>query len=188
MARVALTIGHAGRPSKAGDRGAAFGGREEVEVAARYVLAMDQELRRLGVECLPLMGGGYAEHWALADGWGADVYLNCHVNAGGGDYAAIFFDHRSAKGAALARAVAGEMTRALPWAARDIACRPDTNGAPRDGDFSEAFATIAGVRAVALCLEPYFLDGPRRLAFLGQLDSVGQAVARGIAAWLGERS
>jgi hypothetical protein len=54
---------------------------------------------------------------------------------------------------------------------------------PRDADYSEAFGTIAGVRAVALCLEPYFLDGPRRGEFLARLDEVGAAVARGIDGW-----
>ncbi len=58
----------------------------------------------------------------------------------------------------------------------------DTNGVPRDADSSEAFGTIAGVRAVALCLEPYFLDGPRR-EFLARLDEVGAATARGIDGW-----
>ncbi len=187
MTRVVLTIGHAGRPNKAGDRGAAFGGREEVEVTARYVLAMDQELRRLGVECLPLMGGGYAEHWAQANNWGAHAYLNCHVNAGGGDYGAVFYDHRSVKGAALAEAIAAKSRTMLPWPWKALACRPDTNGVPRDGDFAEAFSCISGVQAPAICLEPYFIDGPMREGFVGMLDQTGWAVARGIAAWLGAR-
>jgi N-acetylmuramoyl-L-alanine amidase len=180
---VAATIGHAGRPGRWADRGAAFNGVEEASVVRRYTDALDQALRRRGHDCLLLSDGAYAEQWARADGYGAAVYLNCHVNAGGGDRGLILFDHRSNRGQSLARAVAGEMTRALPWTVQDLACRPDTNGLPRDADFSEAFATIAGVRAVALCLEPYFLDGPRRLAFLDQLALVGEAIASGLHEW-----
>ncbi len=180
---VAATIGHAGRPSRLADRGAVFEGVEETSAVRRYTDALDQELRRLGHGCVLLSDGEYRDQWARADGLGAGVYLNCHVNAGGGDRGLVLHDHRSARGRALAEGVAGELGRALGWRCEARACRPDSNGVPRDADFSEAFGTIAGVRAVALCLEPYFLDGPRRGEFLARLDEVGAAVARGIDGW-----
>jgi hypothetical protein len=180
---VAATIGHAGRPSRWADRGAAFEGVEEASVVRRYLDAMDHELRRLGHSVVLLGDGEYADQWARADGYGAGVYINAHVNAGKGDRGLVFFDHRSLRGKALAEALAGELSKALPWPTEARACRPDTNGVPRDGDFSEAFSCIRGVKAPAVCLEPYFLDGPRRADFLSRLPDVGSAVANGIAGW-----
>ena len=115
---------------------------------------------------------------------GADAYLNLHVNAGGGDRGHAFYDHRSTRGRALAEAVCASLGAAMGWPCSALACRPATNGVPRDGDYAEAFSTIRGVQAPALCLEPYFIDGPRSAAFVGGLEAVGVAVAAGIAGWL----
>lgn len=183
MSLIVATIGHAGRPSRWNDRGACFDGVEEVTAVRRYLGSMDAELRRLGHQVALLSDGEYREQWARADAYGAQVYLNAHVNAGAGDYGLVFYDHRSRAGLGLAEEVALALDEVVSWKVRPMACRPDTNGVPRDGDYSEAFNTIAGVKAPALCLEPYFLDGPRRRDFLAQLDAIGVALARGLAAW-----
>ena len=151
---IAATIGHAGRPSRWADRGAAFEGAEEVSAVRRYLDACDQELRRLGHTVVLLSDGEYSAQWTRADQYKASVYLNCHVNAGGGDRGELFYDHRSTRGRALAESVA-----------------------------AEAFGCISGVKAVALCVEPYFLDGPRRAWFHSNLNLIGQGLARGVDAW-----
>jgi len=181
---VAATTGHAGRLSRLRDRGAAAGGLEEVSLVRRYVDALDRELRRLGVDFLPLSDGEYSAQWARADAAGARVYLNCHVNAGGGNRGEILYDHRSPRGRALAEHVAAELDGVVPWPVYVRAARPDDDGEPRDEDYSEGYACIAGVRAVALCVEPYFIDGPQVAWFVAHLDEVGAAIARGVAAWL----
>lgn len=183
---LAATIGHAGRPSRWSDRGAAFEATEEVSVVRRYLDAFDREARALGHTVVLLSDGEYSAQWARADAYQARVYLNCHVNAGGGDRGELFYDYRSIRGRALAEVVAAELGQAVPWACRARACRPDTNGISRDGDYSEAFSCISGVKAVALCVEPYFLDGPRRAWFLDHLDLIGQGLARGVDAWTHE--
>jgi len=180
---VAATIGHAGRPSRWADRGVVFEGTEEVSVVRRYLDVADHALRGLGHTVVLLSDGEYSAQWARADQVQAGVYLNCHVNAGGGDRSELFHDHRSDRGKALAEAVVAELGQRVPWPCFARACRPDTNGIPRDGDYSEAFGCIAGVRAVALCVEPYFLDGPRRAWFLANLDVIGQGLAHGVDAW-----
>ena len=180
---VATTIGHAGRPSRWADRGAAFEGAEEVSAVRRYLDAADKELRALGHTVVLLSDGEYSAQWTRADQYKSNVYLNCHVNAGAGDRGELFYDHRSIRGKALADAVAAELGRLVPWCCFGRACRPDTNGIPRDGDYSEAFGCISGVKAVALCVEPYFIDGPRRAWFLANLDAIGRGLARGVHAW-----
>lgn len=180
---VVSTIGHIGRPARPHDRGAVYEGIEESEVVTRYVLAMDAALRRLGHTSIPLMGGSYADHWGIADSAGAHVYLQCHVNAGRGDYGLLVHDHRSTRGRALATVVAERMSTATSWRWRVAAGRPDTDGQPRDEDFTEAYSTISGVRAVALCVEPYFLDGPQRASMLDSLDDLGLALAMAVDYW-----
>ena len=180
---IAATIGHAGRPSRWDDRGAAFEGTEEVSAVRRYLDAADKELRALGHTVVLLSDGEYSSQWTRADQYQAQVYLNCHVNAGGGDRAELFHDHRSTRGQALAGSVAAELGKLVPWPCFARACRPDTNGVPRDSDYAEAFGCISGVKAVALCVEPYFIDGPRRAWFLANLTLIGQGLARGVDAW-----
>lgn len=180
---VCVTIGHAGRPGRLDDRGAVYDGIEEVTLVRGYVDELDRALRQRGHQCIVLSDGHYRDQWARADGYGADVYLNAHVNAGGGDHGLVLHDHRSTRGKALAEAVAGELAETMGWACKVKPCRPDTNGTSRDGDFAEAFGTISGVRAPALCLEPYFIDGPRRWELLGGLAAIGQAIAEGVHRW-----
>lgn len=184
---VAVTIGHAGRPSKLKDRGAVYENIEEVTLVRRYTDALDQHLRKLGHDCILLSDGPYSDQWARADAYGAQVYLNCHVNAGGGDHALLLHDHRSVRGMSLAESIVPYLSSVFGPASslkvKVAPCRPDTNGTPRDADYSEAFGTISGVRAVALCLEPYFIDGPRRAKFITELPAFGQAIAMGIDAW-----
>ena len=65
---LAATIGHAGRPSRWSDRGAAFEGSEEVSVVRRYLDAFDREARALGHTVVLLSDGEYAAQWVRAVG------------------------------------------------------------------------------------------------------------------------
>ena len=190
--KVAIDVQHGGKPGRPSDRGAVSAPHEEYQLATWYALEADRRLRALGHECLWVGAGDYAERWRRADDWQAGVYLACHVNAGGRgrDGALLFYDHRSTRGSALAQQVAAQMAPLVGWACEARACRPDTNGTPRDADYSEAFGTIAGVQAVALCLEPFFIDGAqagRRLALdadrVALCRAVGVAVAEGVHLW-----
>lgn len=183
-----VDIGHRNKRGRLGDRGALRqdpqrGPLEEATLATLYGLALDAELRRLGWDVILGGAGDYEERWHQADELHADVYLQLHVNAGGGDRGEIFYDYRSTRGQRLAELVADRLGHVVRWPCRARACRPDTNGVPRDADYAEAFSTIAGVRAVALCVEPYFVDGPQFDAFHAHLDDIGRAIAQGLAAW-----
>lgn len=186
---MVATIGHAGRRSRLADRGvvATFGGErwEETAIVRRYTDRLDFHLRELGHSCILLSDGEYREQWARADGVGADVYLACHINAGGGNRGEFFFDHRSTAGAALASAIVEAAAKELPWPCFARNCQPDTNGKARDGDYTEAYNCISGVKAVALCCEPGFIDGPHgaRLIEPEIHDAIGEAIARGIHTW-----
>lgn len=180
---IVLDAQHQGKPSHPNDRGASSGGLEEVTVTRAYVEAADHELRRLGHQVIVLSDGEYSARWARADAYGAQVYVACHADAGGGNRGEVFFDHRSHRGPALATAVATALHSALEWPVVARACHPDDDGEPRDEDYSEAYNCIQGVRAVAVLVEPGFVDGsPAHVALL-RSPAVGVALAQGIDAW-----
>lgn len=192
--RVCIDVQHRGKPDHPGDRGAHWLGVDEVDVSALYAAETCRELRRLGHTVHWLGCGTYAERWALSDARGADVYLACHLDAGlggrAGDRGLVLHDHRSTRGAALASIVAPDLAKALGWPVKAAPCRPDDDGQTRDEDYSEPFACIRGVRAVALVLEPGFLDGARGAQLWTDpalrhrtCVVIGQAVAVAIDAW-----
>lgn len=174
---IALSIDHAGKPNHPADRGAvAADGTTEVDLTRRYVAAADRELRRLGHDCIVLSDGAYADRWKRADSYRADVYVACHVDAGGGDRGTVYYDARSKRGAALAEAVASILSRTVPWPCKAAPCGPG----------SRPYTCIGGVRAVALVLEPGYLDCPVEAHLRALLDDpevIGVALARGIDAW-----
>lgn len=179
--RIGLTVGHAGRLSRINDRGASYQGIEEVSLIRQYTDALDIALRKLGHECLIFSDGQYSEQWLRVDNAKCDIYFNCHINAGKGDYGLFLYDYRSTKGPMLADAIKKSMAKFFPkYPVKVLACRADTNGVARDGDFSEAFGCINGVKAIALCLEPYFIDGPNASYFRENVELLAQAIAEGI--------
>lgn len=178
---VAMTIGHTGRPGRDfNDLGAAKGSYVEVDLVRRYVSALERAFRKLGVRSITLSDGDYKDQWARADRYGADVYLNCHMNAGGGDRGEFFYDYRSTRGKALAEGIVAALGSQFPWTNRAVACHPDTNGVPRDADYSEAYGCISGVKAPALVVEAYFLDGPDMGDFDKRMDEWALIVAGAI--------
>ena len=192
--RVALDVQHAGKPDHPGDRGAHWLGVGEADGPRAYAAEIDRERRRLGHMVHWPGGGADAERWALSDARGADVYLACHLDAGlggrAGDRGLVLHDHRSTRGAALAGIVAPDLAKALGWPVKAAPCRPDDDGEPRDEDYSEPYACIRGVKAVALVLEPGFLDGAKGTQLWTDpalrhrtCVAIGQAVAVAIDAW-----
>lgn len=176
--RIGLTIGHAGRLSRINDRGAYYNGQEEVSLVRRYTDELDKALRSLGHECIMFSDGQYSEQWLRVDNAKCDIYFNCHINAGKGNYGLFLYDYRSTEGKRLAENITLAFKEQIPtYAVRALPCRPDTNGTPRDGDFSEAFSCIQGVRAVALCIEPYFIDSDTAKFFIDNPGTLAHIVA-----------
>lgn len=194
MLRILLDPGHINKPDHIHDRGAAHRGLEEVTLAIQYLTAADRRLRQLGHEVLLVAGPGtYPERITQAHRLGCDIYVQGHINAGlagrAGDRGMAIYDHRSARGRALAGLVADSLGMVLPWPVTANEARPDDDGQPRDEDLTEAFGCIAAaypLKPVALLLEPAFIDGALGLGWLsnrGNLDVLGAALAAGIHVW-----
>jgi N-acetylmuramoyl-L-alanine amidase len=192
---IALDRQHAGVPSRAyADAGAWADldgdGRRDVHeqealLTPVYMLAAEVRLRELGHAVVPISDGQYADRHRRTNGYEADVYVACHLNAGGGDYGLAVHDTRSASGKALAGHVVRSLTAACPELRRGVV--GDTQGFPR------ALACIDGVftgKPVGLCFEPCFMDRPEHQVLLtpAGLQRIGRALADGIDAFLRSRA
>jgi N-acetylmuramoyl-L-alanine amidase len=195
---VYLDRQHSGKPGrKAKDRGAGADldgdgsiGIEEREamLTARYGLACETALLEMGHTVIPISDGWYSDRHRRVNEYAGtfprgtpQVMVAMHLNAGGGDYGAVFFDHRSRTGPELAARIAKQVRMVAPEVngVKTIAAKPD--------DWTRAaFGTIGGImQPVALCFEPCFMDNPAHADLLTRegLASIGRALAAGIDAW-----
>jgi N-acetylmuramoyl-L-alanine amidase len=160
-------------------------------LTALYGLALEQRLRELGHDVILIADGRYSERHARANAYakgypGKVAYLALHLNAGGGAYGCFLHDHRSTGGKRLANIAAQWIRGALPELAQVHAF-----GAAPGEPWGRAFSTISGVyegRAVGLCVEPCFLDGPHAASLLSSsgLRRIGSALADAVHSYLSE--
>ena len=193
---VYLDRQHSGKPGrKAGDRGAAVDldgdgtigiDEREAMLTARYLLACEAALLEAGHTVIPISDGWYSERHSRVNRYAGgfdcpQVYVAAHLNAGGGDYGAVFYDHRSRSGPGLASRIARQIRMVAPEinGVKTIAAKPD--------DWTRAaFGTIGGVvQPLAICFEPCFMDQPSHADLLTRegLASIGRSLAAGIIAW-----
>lgn len=205
MALVILDRQHVGHPGRAFADVGAFGDfdhdgvsdvvEQEAVLTAEYGHACEVRLRELGHKVVVLSDGTYGARHARANEYAAStkeraVYVAMHLNAGGGDYGSVFYDHRSTWGVTLAGEIADAFRAALvPPLARVL-----PRATAPTGDWVRPFPCIAGIftgRAVAALVEPAFLDRPEHRALVAGregLDRVGRALADGIHGYLRRRA
>jgi N-acetylmuramoyl-L-alanine amidase len=170
MSFFAIDIQHRGKypdSTSVNDRGAiAPSGLTEVEMTDLIGLVLDSHLRAAGHTVFYGPSGGYRERHSAVNMTAAEYYFALHMNAGGRgtDYGLVLYDYRSPRGKALAERIATALASVLNYRVSAAAARPDTNGQPRDADYTEAFNCISGVNAVALLFEFGFLDGSKMAA------------------------
>jgi len=185
---VAVDVQHAYRPAKPADRGAVFvlsTGHKitEAEIATGYAQGLAAWLTARGAAVLTnnpataTLVGPYSRRNLEASRSSCDIYLACHVNAGGGDYAALEYMSTSASrpaadaiGLALVQDVP-EIRRSrvvqLAHGQRGAVCIERFTGGP------------------AVLLEPFFGDyhPAQALVSPARLKAVGEAIGKGIATW-----
>jgi hypothetical protein len=158
-------------------------------LTAQYIHHCEWKLREAGIDVCVLSDGWYKDRHQrvnqYARGHDKAVYVSCHINAGGGDYAATFYDHRSSSGRDLATHINGRLHQ---W------CDPvynKTKAIPANPEdwTKNAYNTIKGVGApVAVCFEPFFIDceSHKELMTPTGLEMVGLSLAVGIKSFLEE--
>lgn len=212
-----LDIQHTGRASKPGDLGAAYDldsdghpgepGEQEVDLVRGYVSAAFDYARTCKIPVHEFREGEYGERHE----WAIDIarknpgvrwaYLACHTNAGGGSYALVRPDHRSAAGARLAARVIVAI-EALPeirggrvdplYPTKDAAFRDSrsVNAPDRIAWWTRGWSCIDGIyqgpsNLAGVLVEPFFGDSAahKPLTTPEGLARVGRALVDGVIAW-----
>jgi len=183
MHTIVLDRGHHGKARD--ERGARNGALIEEVLVREYLRHTEDRLRDLGHR--PVIqsshpGKGYTERWERADKYSPSAYVQCHINAGGGNYGLVGHDHRSTKGPELAAHIVGALHAECPELARCMTqpCHPKPHWTKR------MYAVISGVRAVAVVYEPGFIDTDAHHTMWTPegLRRVGVALADGIHSYL----
>jgi len=183
---VFLDRQHVGNPRNFKSQGASHNGAIEAHLTGLYLHYAEWKLRELGIDVVTISDGTYEErHKRVNDyskGFNKAVYIAAHVNAGGGEYCASFYDYRSANGLTLANAINHFMSRWIenifssPSSTKAIAASPN--------DWTKnAYYCIKGIGApVSICFEPFFIDSPAHIDLLSEdgLETIGIALAHGI--------
>lgn len=196
---IALDVQHSGRVSRPRDLGASADidgdslkelHESEALWTPFYALFAQMRLLELGHTVYPISDGEYSERHRRVNRYSADVYIACHLNAGSvaqngkrrQPYSALFYDFRSKpeRGLALAEAIDSRLGRIEEIGGNRRIWATSTKDWRRNAHY-----TIKGVKAVAICYEPLFIDAPAHHAlftFEG-MRQIGHALAEGIHAW-----
>jgi N-acetylmuramoyl-L-alanine amidase len=183
--QVFLDRQHRGKPGRWNDEGAKNAEMTETYLTSQYIFHAENHLIMHGIDVIVLTDGHYSERHARVNEYvdtGLSVYIACHINAGGGDYGASFYDYRSTAGSKLAHLIDLSLANLCPElrTVKRIECRPD--------DWTKnAYYTIKGVaRPVAICFEPLFIDckDHEPLTTPEGIRRVGVALAEGITNYL----
>lgn len=190
---VAVDVQHLYRTGRhARDRGSVFtlpdGSRvAEGELSTRYAQGLVQWLKLRGARVLandPRHGflvGPYSQRHESVVAWGADAYLACHVNAGGGAYGAVEYVSDSGVSAVLANTVAHQLEEAaLLDKVKTVPLAPGDRG----------FVCVGRLGAVpGVILEPFFGDYPGHRDFFPApaLTRLGETIGEGVARFLERR-
>ena len=178
---------HLGVPNRWNSQGAANAEVTETYLTSQYIFHAENYLIKQGYDVCVIADGWYTSRHRRVNDYCADingkcVYIACHVNAGGGSYAASFYDHRSASGGILAHSINLRLSNACPELtdAKAIPATPD--------DWTKnAYNTIRNVgKPVSICFEPLFIDNPNHkpLTTPEGIKRVGVALAQGIQYYL----
>ena len=171
--RVAIDVQHMGKPHKPLDRGASYQGYQEADLVLKYATLTFQELTRKGYEAFLITSGSYTERHDWINKHGIDLYLACHLNAGGGSYSLVEYCWN-----------AGEKTKKLAHIMADNFKNTLGTSAAKVWEIAKGGrgeSCIKNTRPSALLLEPVFLDVRSHLHIATvQPELIARAIAKTI--------
>ena len=184
---------HSGQVHKIDSRGAGVdldgnGTKEAQEMEAHWTgylsLMLESNLIDMGYKVIPISDGTYSQRHDRVNEYSQkfdcpQVYLAMHLNAGGGNYGAMFYDHRSEMGVGLARHICDSLADAVDEIPqfKHIEAHPDNWT-------KNAYHTIKGIgKPVAICSEPIFMDTHKHLISLQGFAKIALGMAVGIREW-----
>lgn len=173
--KIFIDPGHGGK-----DNGASNGELIEDNMNLVTATAAAEFLRKYGCEVkLSRTWDTYlslTERAVMANNWGADYFISCHYNAGGGDRGEVLHSVTHGGSYSLAQAIGAQLS-ALGQTQMKFYSKKASSG---NGDY---FTVIAKSKAPAVIVEPCFIDNAADAKFAdtqAEQQAIGVAIAKGM--------
>ena len=177
--RVYVGIGHGGS-----DPGAVANGFKEKDLTLSIGKYCNERLRQYGIETkisrTTDIDSSINSKVSASNAFGADVCMDIHINAGGGDGSEVYYSHTSAPGKKLAQSIVDAMS-AIGQNTRGIKTRLSSSG-------NDYFGMIRDTNAPAVLVECAFIDNKTDIQIINteaKRKVFGYAIADGVAKCLG---
>ncbi len=177
--KVYVGIGHGGY-----DSGAVGNGFKEKDLTLSIGKYCNERLKQYGIETkisrTTDCDSSIRSKAAASDAFGADVCMDIHINAGGGNGSEVFYSHVSPRGKKLAQAIV-DATLKIGQNTRGIKTKLDTDG-------TDYFGMIRIPEAPAVLVECAFIDNKADVQIINteaRRKVFGYAIADGVANYLG---
>ena len=177
--RVYVGIGHGGY-----DSGAVGNGFKEKDLTLSIGKYCNERLKQYGIETkisrTTDCDSSIKSKVAASNAFEADVCMDIHINAGGGDGSEVYYSHVSAPGKKLAQSIV-DATLAIRQNTRGIKTRVDDDG-------TDYFGMIRMTDAPAVLVECAFIDNATDIQIINteaKRKVFGYAIADGVAKYLG---
>lgn len=179
MYKVYVGIGHGGS-----DSGAVGNGFLEKNLTLSIGKYCNERLKQYGIETkisrTSDIDSSINSKVAASNAFKADVCMDIHINAGGGDGSEVYYSHISPNGKKLAQAIVDSMVK-IGQNTRGIKTKLDTDG-------TDYFGMIRMTDAPAVLVECAFIDNANDIKIINteaKRKIFGYAIADGVANYLG---
>lgn len=177
--RVYVGIGHGGS-----DSGAVGNGFLEKNLTFSIGKYCNERLKQYGIETkisrTSDIDSSINSKVAASNAFKADVCMDIHINAGGGDGSEVYYSHVSPNGKRLAQSIVDSMKK-IGQNTRGIKTKLDTDG-------TDYFGMIRMTDAPAVLVECAFIDNANDIKIINteaKRKIFGYAIADGVANYLG---
>lgn len=174
--KIAIDVGHMGKSNKPGDRGAVYKKTKEANMALIYATSAYGHLEKAGQICYLMTYGNYSVRHTFCRNNSIGLHLQCHVNAGEGDYSLIYC-RKGNPGIELAEILSSKFRASLPVSkSKFLEINKSTRG----------YACLMN-QIPSLLLEPLFLDNEKHYEALIDEDgcfTIGKAIAESVLEWM----
>ena len=179
MYKVYVGIGHGGS-----DSGAVGNGFLEKNLTLSIGKYCNERLKQYGIETkisrTSDIDSSINSKVAASNAFKADVCMDIHINAGGGDGSEVYYSHVSPNGKRLAQSIV-DATLAIRQNTRGIKMRVDDDG-------TDYYGMIRMTDAPAVLVECAFIDNANDIKIINteaKRKIFGYAIADGVANYLG---
>jgi len=182
MPKVMIDPGHGGK-----DSGAVAFGLKEKDMNLVTAFAVRDELNRHGVQTNMTRTTDVfielSQRARLANNWGADLFVSCHYNAGGGDGAEVIHSVVGGEGEKLADKILARIKSELGQNFHGS----NPSFSRRGSDGGDYHAVVRETHMTGVIVEPGFIDSSDRILFDTEAEQrkSGIVIAHGILDLLG---